>query len=538
MAQTETSSRLKASVSPSRGDGSSDAGYELIRAKDPVTIVIFGASGDLAKRKLIPALYYLEDSGHLPDSYAVVGFSRTPMSDEAYREGMLKALQEHVKDAQTPPTSDGKLVRSLYYHAGDADKVESFQGLKQKLEAIDKERGLPGNRLFYLSVSPEFFTMIIQNLTAAGLIHDKNEKLWSRVIIEKPFGRDLESARALNIAVTSVLDESQIYRIDHYLGKETVQNILSFRFGNSIFEPLFNQKYIDNIQITVAETLGMEGRRGAYYETAGTMRDMVQNHMLQLLCLIAMEPPSALEAQSIRDEKVKVLRALVPLTRKEVAASTVRGQYGVGEQNGQVVKGYRQEEGVNPKSTTESYVALRIKLDTWRWAGVPFLLRSGKRLGKRVSEIAVVFKQPPMHLFRPINNDDDGIVVARPRSNLLVMRIQPNEGISQSFACKKPGMKVELEEVDMDFYYGQAFHTRSPEAYERLLLDSLRGDASLFTRSDEVDYAWRFISSIHQGWASLPPPSFPNYYPFTDGPDEANRLLEGTTARWRSLSEM
>jgi glucose-6-phosphate 1-dehydrogenase len=535
MAQTETSSRLKASVS--RGDGSADASYELIRAKDPVTVVIFGASGDLGKRKLIPALYYLEDSGYLPESYAVVGFSRTPMSDEAYRESMLKALQENVKDATSPPTADRKLVRSLYYHAGDADKAESFHSLKQKLEAIDKERGLPGNRLFYLSVAPEFFTVIVENLTAAGLIHDKNEPVWSRVIIEKPFGRDLESARALNTAVTSALDESQIYRIDHYLGKETVQNILSFRFGNSIFEPLFSQKYVDNIQITVAETLGMEGRRGAYYDTAGALRDMVQNHMLQLLCLIAMEPPSALEAQSIRDEKVKVLRALVPLTRREVAASTVRGQYGVGEKDGQTVRGYRQEEGVNPKSTTETYVALRIKIDNWRWAGVPFLLRSGKRLDKRVSEIAVVFKQPPMHLFR-LTNDDDEVIHAHPKSNLLVMRIQPNEGISLSFACKKPGMKIELEEVDMDFYYGQAFQIRSPEAYERLLLDALRGDASLFTRSDEVDYAWRFITSIHQGWASLPPPSFPNYYPFTDGPDEANRLLEGTTARWRSLSEM
>jgi glucose-6-phosphate 1-dehydrogenase len=279
----------------------------------------------------------------------------------------------------------------------------------------------------------------------------------------------------------------------------------------------------------------MEGRRGAYFDTAGTLRDMVQNHMLQLLCLIAMEPPSALEAQSIRDEKVKVLRALVPLTRKEVAASTVRGQYGVGELDGKVVKGYRQEEGVNPRSTTETYVALRIKIDNWRWAGVPFLLRSGKRLRKRVSEIAVVFKQPPMHLFRQLGNEEDA---PTPKSNLLVMRIQPDEGISLSFACKQPGMKIQLEEVDMDFFYGQAFQQRSPEAYERLLLDALRGDASLFTRSDEVDYAWRFITSIHEGWANLPPPTFPNYYPFTDGPDEANRLLQGTQAQWRSLTDM
>jgi len=531
----DTSTGVKAAVSISREEGAMDRGSEIFRAKDPVTVVIFGASGDLSKRKLIPALYYLEDAGYLPDRYAVVGFSRTDLTDEAYRGGMLKALQEQVQDGARVVKADNPLVSALHYHAGNGDDLESFQKLKKKLETLDQERNLPGNRLFYLSVAPELFTTIIRNLCAAGLICGRHEKTWSRVIIEKPFGRDLESARKLNADITTILDESQIYRIDHYLGKETVQNILSFRFGNSIFEPLFNQKYIDNVQVTVAETLGMEGRRGAYYDTAGALRDIVQNHMLQLLCLIAMEPPSALEAQSIRDEKVKVLRALVPPTRKEVAAYTVRGQYGVGELNGTIVKGYRQEEGVDPKSITETYVALRIKLDNWRWAGVPFFLRTGKRLGKRVSEIAVEFKQPPLHLFRQLANGDD---LTRPQSNVLVMRIQPDEGIRLSFACKRPGMRIQLEEVQMDFSYGQAFHQRSPEAYERLLLDALRGDASLFTRSDEVDYAWRFTTSLFEGWATLPPPAFPNYYPFTDGPDEANRLMEGTQARWRLLSEM
>jgi glucose-6-phosphate 1-dehydrogenase len=538
MSASDTGGRLTASVSATRREGLVDAGFDLIRAKDPFTFVIFGASGDLARRKLIPALFHLKESGYLPEHYAVIGFSRTPMTNEAYRDVMRKALGEVVSDGGERIAPDDPLIASLHYHAGDADKPESFQSLKAMIEQIERERDLPGNRLFYLSVAPEFFTIIVEQLAAAGLIHDRNDKAWSRVIIEKPFGHDLESARALNAAVTRVLDESQIYRIDHYLGKETVQNILAFRFANSIFEPLFNQKYIDNIQITVAETLGMEGRRGAYYDTAGALRDMVQNHMLQLLTLIAMEPPSMLEAQSIRDEKVKVMRALEPLTRKQVAASTVRGQYGVGEQDGNVVKGYRQEEGVNPKSTTETYVALRINIDNWRWAGVPFLLRSGKRLAKRVSEIAVVFKQPPKHLWHPLVEASDDVVAARPKSNLLVMRIQPDEGISLSFACKRPGIKVQLDEVHMDFFYGRAFQQRSPEAYERLLLDALRGDASLFTRSDEVDYAWRFITSIHQGWASLPPPQFPNYYPFTDGPDEANRLLEGTQARWRLLAEM
>jgi glucose-6-phosphate 1-dehydrogenase len=538
MAAMDQGSRLTASVSPARGEAPSEAGSDLIRAKDPFTLVIFGASGDLAKRKLIPALYHLTESGYLADRYAVLGFSRTPMSDEAYRDTMRKALSETINGGDGEVPADNQLVGALHYHAGDGDKLPSFESLKTHIEQVERERGLPGNRLFYLSVAPELFPLIIGNLAAVGLVNDKNATTWSRVIIEKPFGHDLESARALNTAVTKVLEEDQIYRIDHYLGKETVQNILSFRFGNSIFEPLFNQKYIDNIQITVAETLGMEGRRGAYYDNAGVLRDMVQNHMLQLLCLIAMEPPSALDAQSIRDEKVKVMRALDPLTRKEVAESTVRGQFGVGEQDGKVVRGYRQEEGVDPKSVTETFVALRIRIDNWRWAGVPFLLRSGKRLAKRVSEIAVEFKQPPMHLFRQFDDASDEVVVARPKSNLLVLRIQPDEGISLSFACKRPGIKIQLDEVHMDFFYGHAFQQRSPEAYERLLLDALRGDPSLFTRSDEVDYAWRFITSIHQGWANLPPPVFPNYYPFTDGPDEANRLLEGTQARWRSLAEM
>lgn len=528
----ETTAGVKATVHLPQGEIGHEPGYELFRAKDPVTIVIFGASGDLSKRKLIPALYQLHNGGYLPDRYAVVGFARTPMSDDAYRAAMVEVLKECDTDAS--PVHP--LVASLYYQPGHNDNLDSFRKLQEKLAAIDRERDLPGNRLFYLSVAPEFFPTVIQNLCAVGLICGRHEKTWSRVIIEKPFGRDLESARKLNADITALLDESQIYRIDHYLGKETVQNILSFRFGNSIFEPLFNQKYVDNIQITVAETLGMEGRRGAYYDTAGALRDMVQNHMFQLLCLIAMEPPAALDAQSIRDEKVKVLRALEPLTRKEVAASTVRGQYGVGELDGQVVKGYRQEEGVAPKSMTETYVALRLKIDNWRWAGVPFFLRTGKRLRKRVSEIAVAFKQPPLLLFRQLMNHEEDVVPG-PKSNVLVLRIQPDEGISLSFACKRPGMKIELEEVYMDFFY-RTFQQRSPEAYERLLLDALRGDASLFTRSDEVEYAWRFISSILDGWAALPPPSFPNYYPFTDGPEEAARLLDGTQARWRPLSSM
>lgn len=531
-----TVKRLKAAVQVKRA-GTLDPGYDLIRARDPVTLVIFGASGDLSKRKLIPALYHLQSAGHLPDRYAVVGFSRTPMTDEQYRESMLEILRQRVRDGAAAVRADDPLVNALHYQPGDADDPGNFTRLKERLETIERERGLAGNRLFYLSVAPEFFPVIVRNLAAAGLIRRTADAAWSRVIIEKPFGIDLESARSLNAVVTSVLDESQIYRIDHYLGKETVQNILSFRFGNSIFEPLFNQRYVDSVQITVAETMGMEGRRGAYFDTAGTLRDVVQNHMLQLLCLIAMEPPAALDAHSIRDEKVKVLRTLVPPTRQEVEACTVRGQYGGGELDGKTVKGYREEEGVPSDSLTETYVALRARIDNWRWAGVPFLLRSGKRLPTRVSEVVVQFKQPPLHLFRQLAEENAESPTLGPRSNLLVLRIQPDEGISLSFACKRPGMKIALEEVNMDFFYEEAFEQRSPEAYERLLLDALRGDASLFTRSDEVDCAWRFITAIHEGWAQIPPPKFPNYAPFSDGPKEADRLLAGTQAKWRPLRD-
>ncbi len=522
--------QMSVRVSRSAAEG---AEAPALRAEDPMTVVIFGASGDLAQRKLIPALYQLQQGGYLPARYAVIGFSRTPMTDEAYREAMRAALNERAGDGGGVP-ADHPLVQALHYQAGDADNPASFEALKAKIEALEQARDLPGNRLFYLSVAPSFFTIIVAHLAATELIHPPHAPVWSRVIFEKPFGHDLESARALTVSVREVLDESQIYRIDHYLGKETVQNILSFRFGNSIFEPLFNRRYVDSVQITVAETLGMEGNRGAYYDTAGVLRDMVQNHLVQLLCLTAMEPPSALEAQAVRDEKVKVLRALEPMTREDVAANTVRGQYGVGERDGRIVPGYRQEKGVRPDSVTETYVALRTTIESWRWAGVPFFLRSGKRLAAQMSEIAVRFRRPPMLLFREFAARE-GWEAPEPRSNWLVLRIQPDEGITLSFACKRPGMQLQLEEVTMDFVYGTAFQQRSPEAYERLLLDALRGDASLFTRSDEVEYAWRYTSAILAGWSELPPPPFPNYYPFTEGPAEAQRLLQGASARWRRI---
>ena len=511
-----------------RKDGKAEASARY--APDPFTLVIFGGSGDLAHRKLLPALYQLARAGFLPEKFAIVGFSRTEISDDQYRAQFAESLGKQGLS----PAEQSKLLGALYYVAGNNDDGASFDRLEKRLEKIERERGLPANRLYYLSVAPEFFGTIVTRLAEHGMIHGRDRACWSRVVVEKPFGRDLESARALNAELLQHLDESQVFRLDHDLGKETVQNLLAFRFGNAIFEPLFNQKYVDHVQITAAETLGMEGKRGAYYDTAGALRDMVENHMLQLLTMVAMEPPPSLEGSALRDEKVKVLRSIEPFDKQAVQQNTVRGQYGGGTVNGELIKAYREEFGVDPRSHTETYVGLRLSVDNWRWAGVPFILRTGKRLAKRVSEIAITFKQPPQHLFRELMESNGAPPV--PMSNVLLFHIQPDEGISLTFASKQPGMRVRLDDVRMDFYY-QSFQKRSPEAYERLLLDALRGDASLFTRSDEVEYAWRFVSSIQKGWAELPPPVFPNYAPLSEGPEEAQRLFAGIHGGARRLAE-
>jgi len=468
--------------------------------KDRFIFVIFGGSGDLSRRKLIPALARLAALGYMPDRYAILGTSRSPMTDDAYRDLVRKSVQDQETD---------RLLPFVYYQAGDTTKPESFAALKTRLDKLDRELSLGGNTLFYLAVAPDLVPEIVHHLHEVRLLRaDKHS--WVRVVFEKPFGRDLKSARELNAEIKRMLHEDQIFRIDHYLGKETVQNILTFRFGNSIFEPVFNRTHVNNIRITVAESLGMEGRRGAYYDTAGALRDIVQNHALQLLCLTTMEPPATFDAEAIRDEKVKVLRTLPVMNAKEVASNTVRGQY----------NGYRNEEGVNPNSVTETYVAVRTTIDNWRWSGVPMVIQTGKQLPARVTDIEIEFNQPPLCLFRQFAD-------CPPNPNSLVMRIQPNEGISLSFVCKQPGTGFSVQDVKMDFSYGTTFQQRSPEAYERLLLDALRGDPSLFTRSDEVEAAWRFVSAILEGWSKLQPPQFPNYEPGTY-PAEANRLLMPT----------
>jgi glucose-6-phosphate 1-dehydrogenase len=482
------------------------------KLREPFAFVIFGASGDLSRRKLIPALYHLAALGYLPESLAVLGVSRTPMTDDAFREYSRKAIAEHQR--QEEPGDAGRLLPFLYYQAADTTRLESVLQLKTRLDSMDESLGLRGNRLFYLAVAPDLVLPLIRNLDQAGLLGGKSAGSWTRVIFEKPFGHDLESARQLNAEIMRVLTEEQIFRIDHYLGKETVQNVLAFRFGNTIFEPLFNRSYVNNIRITVAEAEGMEGRRGAYYDTAGALRDIVQNHALQLLCLTTMESPAAFDAESIRDEKVKVLRALPAMSGPDVSAQTVRGQYA----------GYRREEGVRADSTTETYVAIRTTIENWRWAGVPIFIQTGKRLSERVTDIEIEFNQPPLCVFREFSE-------CSPNPNSLVLRIQPNEGISLSFVCKQPGTRFAVRDVKMDFSYGETFRERSPEAYERLLLDALKGDASLFTRSDEVELAWQFISSIQEGWSKLPAPGFPNYEPASQGPAEATRLLNPVHSR-------
>ncbi len=531
------------------------AGIRGERTPQPCAVVLFGATGDLTKRKLLPALYNLALENPLPAGFTLVAVARRPMTHEQWRQYVKDAINEFSRNRPVNPAVWESLSQGLFYHQMEFHDLAGYERLGQFLHELDHTRGVNGNHLFYLATSPEFYPDIIQRLGQARLVHkegrghslaashrgrshtnngnhqngseDEAAGGWTRIIIEKPFGHDLASAQELNRKLLRVFSEDQVYRIDHYLGKETVQNIMVFRFSNGIFEPIWNRRYIDNVQITVAEQVGVEGRAG-YYETAGALRDMVQNHMLQLLTLTAMEPPVGFEANAVRDEKVKVLHAIPTLDEVEVRRNTVRAQYGPGLINGQLVPGYTQEPKVDPNSTTETYVALKLEIDNWRWAGVPFYLRTGKRLAKRVTEINIEFRRPPFMLFKNTN-------ITELQPNILTMRIQPDEGISLRFGAKVPGSSMRIRGVNMEFLYGSAFAGEPPEAYERLLLDCMLGDSTLFTRSDETEAAWKIVTSILDGWAAHPVTHLPMYEAGSWGPKEADELLERGGRDWRRL---
>ncbi|MGI8821352.1 MAG: glucose-6-phosphate dehydrogenase [Chthoniobacterales bacterium] len=488
------------------------------------TIVIFGATGDLTHRKLLPALYNIAADGELPPEVAVVGMARRPKTDDEFRAEMGEAVRKFSRQTVRDEVWDS-FARSLFYHTSDFEDADGYKTLGERLDQIDQERGAGGNRLFYFAAAPDQFAPILQHLKAAGL-NKAPQGGWARVIVEKPFGTDLASANELNRIVHEAFPEENTYRIDHFLGKETAQNILVLRFANAIFEPLWNARYIDHVQITAAETLGVEGRAG-YYEGAGALRDMVQNHLLQLLCLVGMEPPTDLGADSVRDEKVKVVRSLGRFDDAAVAANVVRGQYAEGAISGQTVPAYRAEEKVSHTSKTETFVALRLSIENWRWAGVPIYMRVGKRLPKSATEISVHFTPAPSVLFNKDERAHD--------DNVLVIRIQPDEGISLRMDAKMPGTSLRIEPVKMDFRYGTSFGKASPEAYERLLLDAMSGDATLFARRDEVEQAWDFIDRIEHAWHDEDAPPLFEYAAGSWGPEAADELLARDGRAWRRL---
>ena len=495
------------------------------RKPDPCIVVIFGASGDLTKRKLLPALYHLEQGGLLPKEISVVGVARRPL-EQSFAPDMKEGIIAGggVKDDEP---ALAPFIEKISYHAMTFDDDSGYQGLKELLAGMDEKQGTQGNRLFYLATAPEYFADIINSLGK----HEMNKPAegsgsWVRTIIEKPFGHDLESARALNDDVNKVFAEDQIFRIDHYLGKETVQNILVFRFANGIFENVWNRNYIDHVEITAAEAIGIEGR-GPFYETAGALRDVVQNHVMELLSFVAMEPPVSFEAEAVRAEKVKVWRSIQPIH----PADTVRGQYGPATVDGKQVVGYRQEERVHPRSQTETYAALRLEIENWRWAGVPFYIRAGKRMAKRVTEITIMFKQPPLSIFK----DEEGKGGEGIRSNVISMRIQPDEGITLRFGAKLPGPEMQISPVNMNFSYAEAFGASSANGYERLLLDAMLGDATLFAHRDGVEATWALITPILQDWVKNPIKDLPNYAAGTWGPSTSDAMLKADGRKWRKL---
>jgi glucose-6-phosphate 1-dehydrogenase len=494
------------------------------RLGDPCAMVIFGAAGDLTRRKLIPALYNLAKSELLSREFAVVGVARTKISTEEFRKKATEDIKEFATEKVDPDVWEW-FVRRLYYLAGDFGDKNLFLQLKDLLDKVDQDHSTHGNHLYYMATSANYFGPVIEQLSAVGLMEEKNQQ-WRRVIIEKPFGHDLESARALNQQLLRVAGEKQIYRIDHYLGKETVQNILALRFANGIFEPIWNRRYIDHIQISVTETVGVE-QRGSYYDQAGTLRDMVPNHIMQLISLTAMEPPVSFRADAVRDEQAKILHAIQPLSAEDVLSRTVRGQYGEGFIGGERVPAYRGEDGVPEDSKTETFVAMKLSIDNWRWADVPFYLRTGKRMPARHTHILIQFRRAPLVLFR--ETPVDALM-----PNQLVLHIQPEEGISLRFAAKVPGPSMRLGAVDMSFEYQDYFGSQPSTGYERLLHDCMIGDATLFQRADMVEAGWCVVSPVLDVWKALPPRNFPNYAAGTWGPKDADELLERDGRIWRN----
>ncbi len=496
------------------------------RPADPCAMVIFGAAGDLTRRKLIPALYNLAKSQFLSREFAVVGVARAQISTDDFRKKASEDIKAFATEAVDPDLWEW-FLRRMYYIAGDFKDKNLYPQLKDVLDKVDRDHSTHGNHLYYMATAADYFGPVVEQLAAVGLMEDSQH--WRRVIIEKPFGHDLESAKALNQQLLRVAHENQIYRIDHYLGKETVQNILALRFANGIFEPIWNRRYIDHIQISVAETVGVE-QRGSYYDHAGALRDMVPNHIMQLISLTAMEPPVSFRADAVRDEQAKILHAIQPLSSEEVLSKTVRGQYGEGVIAGERVPAYRGESDVPSDSKTETFVAMKLLIDNWRWADVPFYLRTGKRLPGRSTHVVIQFRRAPFVLFRdtPVENL---------MPNQLVLHIQPEEGISLRFAAKVPGPAMRLGTVDMNFEYADYFGTQPTTGYERLLHDCMIGDATLFQRADMVEAGWCVVSPVLDVWKALPPRNFPNYAAGTWGPKEAEELLERDGRHWRNFEK-